>query len=347
MNTASTESAENEERSPIIFYYDELDGLEYLWPRLEERFRQTGHTRQILFREYDSYKEMPGTDGDLYTYDAIALSALVDKGFFRSLPKTVSCRSVFPWIMEKSRIRQRSYGVPFMLCANVLICRQKDYTPVHNIMELNENVAIPLRSMLMFYFVQAVCENLSLKKSIRVMDHLLDLIGGRDILEKSGMTDYDGINRFSRGECRYLLSVTEYLYDLNNLDKDDYAVSFINFSDKEESSRPRFMADFISIGKHIQKEKLQDCLDLIEILISEEFIYELCVPDGELQYLLPADRRVFRRLAETNAVYGNLLDKVDSEENGVLRYGRHFYETFYSKRDILLQLLWERAGWRP
>ena len=58
---------------------------------------------------------------------------------------------------------------------------------------------------------------------------------------------------------------TEYLYDLNNLDKDDYTVSFINFSDKEESSRPRFMADFISIGKHIQKEKLQDCLDLIEI----------------------------------------------------------------------------------
>ncbi|MBQ6611965.1 MAG: hypothetical protein IJH70_16205 [Oscillospiraceae bacterium] len=133
-----------------------------------------------------------------------------------------------------------------MLCANVLICRQKDYIPVHIIMELNENVAIPLRSMLMFYFVQAVCENLSLKKSIRVMDHLLDLIGGRDFLEKSGMTDYDGINRFSRGECRYLLSFTEYLYDLYHLDKDDYAVSFINFSDKQESSRPRFMAALIS-----------------------------------------------------------------------------------------------------
>ena len=116
MNTASIESAENEERSPIIFYCDELDGLEYLWPRLEERFRQTGHTRQILFREYDSYKELPGTDGDLYTYDAIALSALVDKGFFRSLPKTVSCRSVFLWIMEKKQdspkiLRRSIYAV--------------------------------------------------------------------------------------------------------------------------------------------------------------------------------------------------------------------------------------------
>ena len=249
---------ENEELSPIIFYYDELDGLEYLWPRLEERFHQTGHKRRLLFREYDSYKELPGTDDDLYTYDAIVLSALVDKGFFRSLPKTVTCRSVFPWIMEKSKIRRRSYGVLFMLCANVLICRQKDDLHIHNIMELHENAAIPLRSMLMFYFTQAVCENLSLKKSVHVMEHLLDLIGGRDFLEKSGMTDYDGVNRFNRGECRYLLSFTEYLYDLK---KDDYAVSFINFSDKDESSRPRFMADFISIGKNTQKEKLQDCLD--------------------------------------------------------------------------------------
>ncbi len=335
---------DNEELAPIIFYYDELDGMEYLWPRLEERFRQTGYARPILFREYDCYKELPGTDGDLYTYDAIVLSALVDKGFLRPLPKSVSCERVFPWVMEKSRVRQRSYGVPFMLCANALICRRKDDLHVHNIMELHESIAIPLRSMLMFYFVQAVCETRSLKKSFRVMEHLLDLIGGRDFLKKSGSDDYDGVNRFNQEECRYLLSFTEYLYDLK---QDDYTVSFVNFSDKVEASRPRFLADFISIGKHIQKEKLQDCLDLIDIMTSEEFVFEMCVPDGELQYLLPADRHVFRRLAETDAVYEQLFDKVDSEGNGVLRYGRYYYEDFYSKRDILLQLLWERAGWRP
>ena len=334
----------SEELSPIIFYYDEIDGMEYLWPRLAERFRQTGHARPILYKEYDSYKELPGTDGDLYTYDAIVLSALVDKGFLRTLPKSVSCDRAFPWVMERSKIRQRSYGAPFMLCSNALICRQKDDLHVNNIMELHENVAIPLRSMLMFYFVQAVCENLNLKKSIRVMEHLLDLIGGKDFLEQSGMDDYNGIDRFNREECRYLLSFTESLYDLK---KDDYSVSFVNFSDKEESKRPRFLADFISLGKHVQKEKLRDCLDLIEIMISEEFVFELCVPDGELQYLLPADRGVFQRLAEMDAVYRSLFDKVDSEENGVLRYGKRFYENFYTRQDILLQFLWEKAGWKP
>ena len=68
---------------------------------------------------------------------------------------------------------------------------------------------------------------------------------------------------------------------------------------------------------------------------------------GEFHYLLPADKRVFRRLAEWNTVYNSLYGLLDLEENGVLRYGKRFYENFYSGRDILLQLLWERAGWKP
>ena len=332
------------ERSPVIFYFDHIDSLEYLCPWLEERFRRTGHSRPILFREYDSYKELPGTDGDLYTYDTVVLSALVDKGFLQPLPKAVSYEHVFPWVMDKSKVRKRSYGVPYMLCSNALICRKKDDLHVRNIMELDENVAIPLRSMLMFYYVQAVCENLSLKKSFHVMEHLLHLIGGRDFLEESGLDDYDGINRFSREECRYLLSFTESLY---NLKKNDYAVSFVNFSDRKTNRKPLFFADSVSLGKNIQKEKLQDCLDLIHILISEQFVFDLCMPGGRLKYLLPADRRVFQRLAGYDPLYRELYGLVDSEENGILRYGRYFYENFYSSRDILLQLLWVKAGWKP
>ena len=340
----NTNSIDSRELSPIIFYYDSLEGLEHLWPALEERFRQTGHTRPIIFREYDSYKELPGTDGDLYTYDAIVLSALVDKGFFRVLPKSVSCGGVFPWVMEKSRVRRRAYGVPFMLCSPALICRKRDDLHVQNIMELKEGAAIPLRSMLMFYFVQSFCENLSLAKSFRVMEHLLELIGGRNALEHSSSSEYDGINRFNREECRYLLAFTE---DLHELKKDDYAVSFANFSDNETSRRPRFLADFISIGKQTAEEKLQDCLDLIDILISEQFIYEICRPEGDLLYMLPADMNVFRRLSQMDAVYEHLYGQLDSEENGVLRYGKRFYENFYTRRDILLQLLWKKAGWEP
>ena len=123
-------SNDSREQSPIIIYYDSLEGLEHLWPRLAERFRETGHTRPVVFREYDSYKELPGTDGDLL-------------------------------------------------------------------------------------------------------------------------------------------------------------------------------------------------------------------------YMLPADMAVFRRLAQADDIYAHLYGLLDSGENGILRYGKRFYENFYRRRDLLLQLLWKKAGWEP
>jgi hypothetical protein len=101
-------------------------------------------------------------------------------------------------------IRRKLYGLPIMMCVNALICRKKDD---RNIMELEENTAIPMRSMLIFYYLQTVCTNLNIRKSMKVLKHLLDLIGGRDFLEKSRLSDYDGINRFSREERAKLLHI--------------------------------------------------------------------------------------------------------------------------------------------
>ena len=85
----------------------------------------------------------------------------------------------------------------------------------------------------------------------------------------------------------------------------------------------------------------------MQIMADEEFVFDVCTLDGELQYLLPAHMNVFQRLAELDSLYSHLFALLDNEKNGVLRYTRHFYETFYRHGDILLQLLWERAGWRP
>ena len=107
------------------------------------------------------------------------------------------------------------------------------------------------------------------------------------------------------------------------------------------------MADFVSLGKNTTDEKLQDCLDLMRIMVDEQFIYDVCTLDGQLQYLLPANRGVFPRLAEIDPIYQHFYNLIGSGENGILRYGKHFYETFYKQGDLLLQFLWKEAGWRP
>ncbi len=47
---------DEEELSPIIIYNDHLGGLEYIWSLLEKRFRQAGHRRPLIFKEYDCYR---------------------------------------------------------------------------------------------------------------------------------------------------------------------------------------------------------------------------------------------------------------------------------------------------
>ena len=329
--------------SPIVFYYFDLNGSGAFCELLEERFRRSGSTRPIVFREWDCYEELPGEDGDLYAYDGIVLSALAAKDLLRPVPEEVSAEGVFPWIMEKSRYRNRNYGVPIMMCSNALICRKKDDQHVRSIMELNETVAIPIRSMLMFYFLQTLCSNRELHRSMKVMEHLLDLLGGSEYLVREGLSRYDGVERFNRGDCRYLLGFTE---DIMNCNKDEYTVRFEDFSNSRRRRETLFMVDYVSLGRHIPDEKLQDCLTLMKIMVDEEFTYDVCTSDGRLQYLLPANMRLFPRLAAFDPLYDHLYGMLDAGDNGILRYGRLYYEDFNKQEELLLRLLCEKAGWQ-
>ena len=118
-------------------------------------------------------------------------------------------------------------------------------------------------------------------------------------------------------------------------------VRFANFSDNEEDQMPLFMVDYASLGNHVREEKLLDCLDLLEIMAEEQFIYDLCAPEGKLQYMLPACKGVYPRLAQLDPLYDQLYEMLLPEENGVFRYGAHFYEDFYRKSDDLLKSLME------
>ena len=109
----------------IYYYYDFTDTAHFC-RRLEQRFRETGHERPLEFINWNCYKQQPGMDGDIYIYDAIALTALVDKGYLSQLPEVIDTSDMFSWTIDKSKVKKKTYGVPLMVCANTLICRKKD-----------------------------------------------------------------------------------------------------------------------------------------------------------------------------------------------------------------------------
>ena len=324
--------------SPIVIYYFyDLSDTAYFCRILQQRFRETGHTRPLQFIEWNCYKEQPGKDGDIFIYDAVAMSTLVDKGYLQRLPDIIDVGDMFTWVIDKSKVWQKTYGVPLMICANSLICRRQDDRQISNVMELNESVAIPMRSMLMYYYLQSFCNYQDRSdRYYEVMQHLTKLMGGKAFLEQSSLKEYNGIERFIRGECKYFLGFTE---SLRLFEPDDYVVRLANFSGHDEDQMPLFMVDFASLGKNVREEKLLDCLDLLEIMADKTFVYDLCTAEGRLQYMLPATKSVYQELAKIDPLYNQLFAMLLPEENGVFRYGIHFYEDFYQKSGTIFNQL--------
>ena len=105
-------SSNAETLSPIIFYYFDINGTDAFIRMLEERFRQTGSRRPIVFREWDCYETLPGEDGDLFAYDGVVLSALASKGLLMPLSDEVTADGVFPWVLEKASTGTRPSAFP-------------------------------------------------------------------------------------------------------------------------------------------------------------------------------------------------------------------------------------------
>ena len=331
-----------DDSSPIIFYYYfDLADTEAFCELLRRRFVESGHVREIKFRSWDCYDDPPGRDGDVYCYDALVLSTLADEGYIRVLPDIIDTSRVFPWILDRSRIRNKIYGIPMMTCANVLISRTEDHVSARSIYELPEGLAAPMKSMAMTYYLYALC-NLQDRKAdvIKTLRQIQRIIGEK-AYATSRFSVYDGVERFKRGECRYLIGFTE---DIRNLESGDYTVSLVNISDQPVNEMPLLPTDFISLGTNIDTEKMLDCLDLMEIMADSDFVYDLCTTGGKLQYMLPADMSVYPRLEQLDPIYSQFYQIASNEDNGILRFGKHFYTDYLQKEEELLNILEAELG---
>ena len=325
-----------DEDSPLTVYcYRQISDAEVFCELLKTRFRNSGHTRGIEFRFWDCYKEPPGRDGDIYIYDGMALSWLAANGYIRRLPDIIDTSGVFEWVLNGSKVKKQIYGIPFTLCANVLISRKNEAAPLNGIPE--GRIAAPMRSMLGEYYVFAYFNSPERGTGgLAYLKRLKALIGGNDAFQRSRFAEYDGIERFISGECRYLLGFSE---DLRFLPPDEYAVTAANLSDGANIELPLYFVNYISVGARPSGERLLDCLDLAEIVSDGAFFTDYCTAGGQLRYLLPANKTLYAGLCARDEVYRQLLGIVSDENNCVLRYGKSFYEEFPKRSAELLAAL--------
>lgn len=104
----------------------------------------------------------------------------------------------------------------------------------------------------------------------------------------------------------------------------------MNFSDRAENDLPLLFCDYISMGVHVSGEKLLDCLDLMETVVDGGFLHDVCTAREKLQYMLPAVKSVYAKLAEWDPLYGRLYRIVSDPNNCVMRYAKDFYTDFHA-----------------
>ena len=90
-----------------IYYYYDFTDTDHFCSKLEQHFRETGHERPLEFISWNCYRQQPGMDGDIYIYDAIALTALVDKGYLHQLPEVIDTSDMFSWTIDKSKVGKK------------------------------------------------------------------------------------------------------------------------------------------------------------------------------------------------------------------------------------------------
>ena len=336
--------AKDECGSPIVFYcMSDLAQPEVFCRRLAERFRQSGHAREIEFRVWDCYAGEPARDGDVFTYDGMVMSTLAARGFLRRLPDIIDIHNVFDWIHSGSWVGKRIYGLPFMLCGAFLICRRREYRPDRNVFALEGGVTTTLRDSILpyLYLYAFCCYQDAGENSLAAVQRLYRSFGGASAFAGSEAAREENVRRFCQGEYRYILGFSE---DLRLLAPDDYAIELIDLSERPRNELPLLYCDYVSLGRRATGEKLLDCLDLMEIIADPDFVYEVCTAGGEAQYMLPADRTVYPRLATLDPIYRDLCTIAGNPDNCVLRYARDFYDDFHGFEEDLLRKLAVSAG---
>ena len=136
--------------------------------------------------------------------------------YIRKMPEIIDKEGIFQWALDTTKYKNANYGVPLMLCADVInSTRQKDKGTA-NILELDGKVAVPMKPLVSNYYLgykinmdQTAEKNA--KSAAAAMEKMCRMIGGASELPKARVSKNYGIAEFDRGEVDHYVGFTEAL----------------------------------------------------------------------------------------------------------------------------------------
>ncbi|WP_197258653.1 thiamine pyridinylase [Paenibacillus dendritiformis] len=329
---------------------------------------------KLEFTDWDSYSADPPDDLDVFVLDSIFLSHFVDAGYLLPFGSQDidQAEDVIPFALQGAKRDGKVYGLPQILCTNLLFYRKGDLNigQVDNIYELYKKIGAspyeqipppPNKGLLINMAGGTTKASMYLEALIDVtgqyteydllppLDPLNDKVirGLRLLINMAGEKpsqyvpeDGDAYVRaswFAQGSGRAFIGYSESMMRMG-----DYAeqVRFKPVSSSAGQDIPLFYSDVVSVNSKTAHPELAK--KLANVMASADTVEQALRPqaDGQYpQYLLPARYQVYEALMQDYPIYSELAQIVNKPSNRVFRLGPEIRTWLQDAKQVLPEAL--------
>lgn len=347
------------DRSDIISVsvYPYLPDVELFCELLVDMWAEIEPDIQLELRTWDAYGDSNPQGFDVLMYDALFTTYLVENNYVQAieLGDIEELEGIIPSALDGAYYEDQCYGIPNLMCSFFLIhwADDADIAQVNSFEELYEILSLRKENNTSdkedglitnfatdypFFYLDTLTdltgkpdvsgeilnfdepEPEAMEEIYRIQDMQADI---EDVLDPE-LGQYGGAVLFSEGYGSAIYGYSESMAYINNV-VDRLAIRTISHCDGEDV--PLFFADVVSLSSRVQDPiKRENCIKLMNLMTSEEFITKLSLGTGEAQYLLPARHAVYDTVEQVFPMYGRLYELVSDERNHIMRYDAGVYD---------------------
>ena len=302
---------------PDTGYYREI---------IENRWAEIHPDIQLIRADWDCYEDSAPSGIDVIMFDAVMRDKIIDAGWIQPIApdNVLGAEDIFSFALEGLTVDDRLYGIPVFLCGNFLIydqdcealARAEHITDIEDMSEiLVVNSDNPENRHQ--YIIEEQADTLGManpsahdsdKDSVLLIDRLA-------IEDHKQDDDAQVVAAYDSGKGQGYIGFSESMRLLDDR-AGKTAIKSISFSNRENVRR--LYADAAAVTAEVHGERLEKCLELLNVMAEAEVLTELSGQGGAPQYLMLARRTPYQDLAGRFPKYAQLKELADNEENHII-----------------------------
>lgn len=324
---------------------------------LAQKWEEIEPDIELNFVEWDCYSNPDPGEIDVVMYDSLVTSYLAENGYIQPIVRedVENLDDILPFAMEGATYAGDIYGIPNLVCSyflfyysdDVALLGVENFPELYSILlerkdidqnsdEKNAGLTVNFADTYPYQYLDALIDisgeymafqeapdwELPDKQAMEVLLQIKEL----QTITPEGMENLHKAALFNAGHGSAYYGYPEDLFHMPDI-YETLEISTISFSDNMNIQM--YFADLVSLSSHVTDEvKKEQCIKLMNLMGSEDFLTALCVGKDTVQYLLPARTSVYEIVAKEYSIYERLQELVMDEQNRVYRFGVDLYDYF-------------------